>query len=185
MLYGMSYGLLLEEEAPEIELLLWFDGLEDYVHHAMPLDQNLKMQMMHSAERCLKAQGIDCWIVTHGTSTLLHFKFDSDKLGKEVTGRISVDPFAALQSAMLLEYIYNDPWLLPLMRVVIKWGRLTDFILTAKDAPMDSLTLCFMVVDFCLKKKNGYRAIQHIVNPAEVNPYLTATLMSIFRLWQP
>lgn len=124
------------------------------------------MQMLRLAERCLDENKIDCWMNNNGKA--LQFWFHATELGKDVRGNITLDSSAMLQSAMLTAYVYNDSWLLPLLRVVLKWARHSELIGTGKDKAVNSLSLCFMVIDHCLR----VGAIQHSVKTSEVNSFI-------------
>lgn len=181
MLYGMSYVFLFDEYRPQTELLLWFTGLDAYLRKAEPLNRRNLKEMLNSVESCLHGCGVKCRVTACGKATVLTFRFYMESLDKNMTGHIALDPFCWVQSALLLEYIYNDPWLLPLLRVVIKWAHATEFVGSFKHAIIDSLSVCFMLVDYCLTSG----AIKQPIDPDKVR---TANfhhrLHCVSRFWQ-
>lgn len=76
------------------------------------------------------------------------------------TGHIALSPLLLLQSAVLLEYIYWFPWLLPFLKVVSRWAQATGLIGYNHNAMLDFHIMCFITINYCLEKG--------VLNPVDV-----------------
>lgn len=81
----------------------------------------------------------------------LELKFRSPSNGSDLRIDVTADSLG-LQKAMLLrEYILRDPWLLPVMRLILKWGRATGLMGHKRFAPIPSNILTFLVLNMCIQ----------------------------------
>lgn len=70
-----------------------------------------------------------------------------------MSGCITINLEHLLQSLVLVDYIYQNVWLLPLLRVVIGWGKATGLVGAGETCLLDPLVLCYMVIGFCLNEE--------------------------------
>lgn len=79
----------------------------------------------------------------------LKYRFPSD--GSDMRIDITADCLG-LQKAMLLRaYILKDPWLLPVIRLLLKWGRTTGLMGHKRFAPIPSNLLTFLIVNMVIQ----------------------------------
>ena len=185
-LYGMSYCLLFDERHSETELLMWTNQMERHLFNSWRMEVHALRELMHFIKCNLQDSGIECKAVQSGKRTVLHFSCYAQALGRVVKGHVAIDPLCCFQSALLLAYIYHNPWLLPLLRVIVKWTRATEFVGGLRNSLVDGLSVCFMFVDYCLSSRK-LKDVIHVVDPSTVgyslSHQLSAKISLQFRSW--
>lgn len=148
-LSGMSYTFLFDVNDPQIELVLWFEGMEHFVHNMIALEKHHQNELINQVRSILLSNGFECRIIRRGKNQLLQFSFNEGKN----KGVIAFDPLCWIQSGLILAYITRFPWLFPLLRVLIHWARKAELTGPFKSAAMDSPMLCFLFIDFCISNQ--------------------------------
>lgn len=151
-LYGMCDTMLFDENEPELEVL---------VSWANPRLQN--GDGLYSLKTNLQDQEVDCSVVNSDGIEKLQFTFYSKALTRIVRGHLTMDPALHFQSRILLEYIFIAPWLLIILRVLLKWFRSEELLGLNKNSLIDGHVVCFNFIDFCLNHQEI-----HPVSPGQV-----------------
>ena len=150
-LYGLTYNLLHDADYPETEMLLWFSGVDRHLFHGDPFYQQAVKVQMQTVRQRLRDNDFNCRTVQAGRRSLIYFDGFVPSLNCRASGHFTMDPLCWAQSELILEYIYHYPWLLPLLRVIVKWAQATGFLVSGKNSFMDGLTMSMMVIDYGLR----------------------------------
>ena len=67
---------------------------------------------------------------------------------------ISADRNGFLKTAVLISYYKKYPWLLPLIRFIIQWARVTGLTQRLEGVLINTNVLVFMVLSFCIQKNH-------------------------------
>lgn len=75
----------------------------------------------------------------------------------QFSGSMTVVSDYLLQSIVLIDYINWNVWLLPLLRIIVGWGKATGIVGSDLTCLLDPLVLCYMTIGFCLDLGLLYR----------------------------
>ncbi|GMH33449.1 hypothetical protein BSKO_01283 [Bryopsis sp. KO-2023] len=153
LLYGLSATCLFDtRRSNEADLLVMTN---DHSHIGrLGRDLIMQKQILRKIKDWIQDSCRHCKIIR--TTGLARLRF-AGLTQTNWKGHMTVIPEYLVQSMVLIDYIYYNPWLLPLLRVVIGWGMVTGIVGADQNSLLDSLVLGFMVVGFCLDRNLLHR----------------------------
>lgn len=166
-----SYGTVHLSSA---SALLLFQGQVDLTVLIIPnegstSEKNEQIRVLEQCQRLLRVAAKSATISAEPLDPILEMMYNSNCSSTSVELDVVANPKGLDQFTLLRQYIVSYPWMLPALRLILKWGRGTGVFAQRKYSLLPTMSLALLCIHVAIEE--GY-----------VDPILT-TLQDIDLRW--
>lgn len=151
-----SYG---KAHLSSTSALLLFKGQLDVTLLVLPneegdLDKNGQIRALEQCQRLLRPGIKSSTLSTDSFEPILEMMYGSSSSDSSIELDVVSDKTDLQRSRLLRQYILNFPWMLPALRLILKWGRGTGLFAQRKHSLLPSVILVLLCINVAIDE--GY-----------------------------
>ncbi|GMH35082.1 hypothetical protein BSKO_02950 [Bryopsis sp. KO-2023] len=146
-MYGSSAVLTFETES-DLDVVLIPEGGSE-------MGTKEQIRMLRSVRKTLKGKASKSNLVSNAPVPFLELtvgKFGGNDTPGCHQVDITVDPSGLLKANTVQSFILENPWLLPVLRLVVKWGRNTGLMGHKRHALIPTNALIYLFINMCIER---------------------------------